>query len=103
MPGVEHLPHKGLNNRAENSHQPTRRRERIMKGVKSQRHVQRFLSTHDQIANVFSRPPPANSTHIRSARTQALTHWAEVTGVATAAWLRPIPASRLSSRPIATS
>lgn len=31
MPGVEHRSHKGLNNRAENSHQPTRRRERIMK------------------------------------------------------------------------
>jgi putative transposase len=30
MPGVEHRSHKGLNNRAENSHQPTRRRERIM-------------------------------------------------------------------------
>ncbi|MVA49138.1 IS6 family transposase, partial [Agrobacterium vitis] len=31
MPGVEHRSHKGLNNRAENSHQPVRRRERIMK------------------------------------------------------------------------
>src|SRR5215218_6332261 len=30
MPGVEHRQHKGLNNRAENSHQPTRRRERQM-------------------------------------------------------------------------
>jgi transposase-like protein len=28
---IEHRQHKGLNNRAENSHQPTRRRERIMK------------------------------------------------------------------------
>jgi putative transposase len=35
MPGVEQRSHKGLNNRAENSHQPTRRRERIMKGFKS--------------------------------------------------------------------
>src|SRR3954453_7132884 len=31
MPGVEHRRHKGLNNRAENSHQPTRRRERQVK------------------------------------------------------------------------
>lgn len=85
MPGVEHRQHKGLNNRAENSHQPTRRRERIMKGFKSQRHVQRFLSTHDQIANVFSRPPLASAATVRSARTQAFTHWAEVTGVAMAA------------------
>src|ERR1700759_145759 len=57
IPGVEHRQHKGLNNRAENSHQPTRRRERIMKRFKSPRQVQRFLSTHDQIANIFSRRP----------------------------------------------
>ncbi len=50
MPGVEHRQHKGLNNRAENSHQPTRRRERIMKRFKSPRQVQRFLSIHDPIA-----------------------------------------------------
>jgi putative transposase len=31
MPGVKHRPHMGLNNRVENSHQPTRRRERQMK------------------------------------------------------------------------
>src|SRR5271168_1107096 len=43
MPGVEHRQHKGLNNRAENSHQPTRRRERIMKRFKSPQQVQRFL------------------------------------------------------------
>jgi putative transposase len=35
MPGVEHRQHKGLNNRAENSHQPTRRREGVMKCFKS--------------------------------------------------------------------
>ena len=35
MPGIEHRQHKGLNNRAENSHQPTRRRERQMKRFKS--------------------------------------------------------------------
>jgi putative transposase len=35
MPGIEHRQHKGLNNPAENSHQPTRRRERQMKQFKS--------------------------------------------------------------------
>jgi putative transposase len=35
MPSVEHRRHKGLNNRAETSHQPTRRRERQMKRFKS--------------------------------------------------------------------
>ena len=51
MPGVEHRRHKGLNNRAENSHQPTRRRERQMKRFKSAGQAQRFLSAHDQINN----------------------------------------------------
>ena len=85
MPGVEHRQHKGLNNRAENSHQPTRRRERIMKGFKSPRHVQRFLATHDQIANVFLRQPLENATERRAARSQAFASWADVTGVAMAA------------------
>src|SRR3954451_19519561 len=53
MPGVEHRQHGGLNNRAENSHQPTRRRERQMKRFKSARQAQRFLSAHDQINNLF--------------------------------------------------
>ena len=81
----EHRQHKGLNNRAENSHQPTRRRGRIMKRFMSPRHVQRFLSTHDQVANVFSRQSLATATEIRSTRTQAFKHWAKVTGVAMAA------------------
>ena len=55
---VEHRQHKGLNNRAENSHQPTRRRERIMKRFKSVRQAQRFLSVHDQVANLFHIPYP---------------------------------------------
>jgi putative transposase len=86
MPGVEHRQHKGLNNRAENSHQPTRRRERIMKRFKSPRQVQRFLSTHDQIANVFSRRRNQDTAaKFRTARRQAFTTWAEATGVAMAA------------------
>src|SRR5258708_27663060 len=86
MPGVEHRQHKGLNNRAENSHQPTRRRERIMKRFKSPRQVQRFLSIHDQIANVFSRHPDQDTAaELRAARVQAFIIWAEVTDVAMAA------------------
>jgi putative transposase len=53
MPSIEHRQHKGLNNRAENSHQPTRRRERQMKQFKSAGQAQRFLSAHDQINNLF--------------------------------------------------
>jgi putative transposase len=52
MAGLEHRHHRGLNNRAENSHQPTRQREHIMKRFKSAGQAQRFLSVHDQIANL---------------------------------------------------
>src|SRR5713101_5361502 len=44
MPSVEHLQHKYQNNRAENSHQPTSLRERVMRRFKSPGHAQRFLS-----------------------------------------------------------
>jgi putative transposase len=86
MPGVERRQHKGLNNRAENSHQPTRRRERQMKRFKSAGQAQRFLSAHDQINNLFylhrnHRPAIA----YRAAQTQAFQTWAEVTGVAATA------------------
>jgi putative transposase len=82
MPSVEHRQHKGLNNRAENSHQPTRRRERIMKRFKSAGQAQRFLSVHDQVANLFHRPPTSNAADYRQSRARAFTAWAEVTGVA---------------------
>ncbi len=44
MRSVEHRQDKGQNNRAENSHQPTRLRERVMRRFKSAGHAQRFLS-----------------------------------------------------------
>jgi putative transposase len=44
LPGVEHRQHKRLNNRAENSHQPTRLREKNMRRFKSAKHAHRFLS-----------------------------------------------------------
>ena len=73
MPGVEHRQHKGLNNRAENSHQPTRR-ERVMKRFQSPRQVQRFLSAHDQVANVFPRRRDHHTAaNLRFGRTQAFT------------------------------
>ena len=86
MPGVEHRRHKGLNNRAENSHQPTRRRERQMKRFKSPGQVQRFLSAHDQINNLFHRRRDhLTATQYRTTRAQAFAIWAEITGVAVAA------------------
>lgn len=85
MPGVEHRSHKGLNNRAENSHQPTRRRERIMKGFKSARHLQRFVSIHDPLANLFHIPRHnIQSHHYRVLRTAALQRWSEIARLQTA-------------------
>ena len=53
MPGVEHLQQKYQNNRAENSHQPTRLRERVMRRFKSSAHAQRFLSAFGIITSHF--------------------------------------------------
>jgi putative transposase len=86
MPSVEHRKHKGLNNRAENSHQPTRRRERQMKRFKSPRQAQRFLSAHDQINNLFHlHRDHLPATEYRAVRAQAFAIWAEVTGAEAAA------------------
>jgi len=54
-PEADHRAHKGLNNRIEGSHRPTRKREKLMGRFKSPRQAQRFLVTHDQI-NVVFRP-----------------------------------------------
>ena len=79
MPGVEHRSHTGLNNRAENSHQPIRRRERIMKRFKSKRHLQLFVSIHDPIANLFHIPRhDIPSSHHRELRTAAMNLWAKI-------------------------
>jgi putative transposase len=86
MPSVEHRRHKGLNNRAENSHQPTRRRERQMKRFKSAGQAQRFLSAHDTISNLFHfRRDHVTAVQHRAARAQAFATWAEVTGAKAAA------------------
>ena len=53
FPSVDHRSHEGLNNRAENSHQRTRLRERAMKRFKSAGHAQQFCSAHDHIYQHF--------------------------------------------------
>ncbi|EWY40773.1 transposase [Skermanella stibiiresistens SB22] len=84
--GGEHRQHKGLNNRAENSHQPTRRRERQMKRFKSPRHAQRFLFIHDPTPNLFHFPRnQLTAADYRAARTQAFGNWAETAGARLAA------------------
>ena len=55
MPSVEHHQDKGQNNRAENSHQPTRLREKVMRRFKSAGQAQRFLSAFGIITS-YLRP-----------------------------------------------
>lgn len=50
---VDHRAHKELNNRIEGSHRPTRKRKKIQGRFKSARQAQRFLSVHDETANLF--------------------------------------------------
>jgi len=68
------------NNRAEVSHQPTRERERQMRGFKSAAHAQRFLSVHGPIQNLFRVGRHLlRAVHHRLLRTQAFGVWREVT------------------------
>jgi putative transposase len=67
------------NNRAENSHQPTRRRERKMQGFKSAGSAHRFLSIHAATYNIFNvqRHLTSAKTH-RAFRASTLQAWREV-------------------------
>ena len=71
------------NNRAENSHQPTRRRERKMQGFKSVGSAQRFLSVHAAAYNTFNvqRHLTSARTH-RAFRASAMLTWREVVAAA---------------------
>ena len=53
LPNTEHRCHKRLNNRIENSHQPTREKERQMRKFKASGSAQRFLSSMGEILNLF--------------------------------------------------
>jgi putative transposase len=86
LPGVEHRQSRYLNNRAENSHQPTRKREQAMQRFKSAGHAQRFLSAFGPIRQHFC---PCRHRLKAEAycteRRQRFQVWNEVTGVALAA------------------
>ena len=50
---TEHRRHERLNNRAENSHRPVRKRERAMQRFKSPEQAQRFLETFSAVGMHF--------------------------------------------------
>ena len=75
-----------LNNRAENSHQPTRQRERAMKRFKSVRHAQRFLSAFRGISAHFRpRRHRLSATQWRTEIDERFAVWREVTALDAAA------------------
>jgi putative transposase len=86
LPGVEHRQHRYLNNRAENSHQPTRQRERRMQGFKSPGHAQRFLAAYGLITSPFRpRRHRLSAPAYRQEMRQRFQTWREITGSAIAA------------------
>jgi putative transposase len=86
LPGVEHRQHRYLNNCAENSHQPTRQRERRMQRFKSPGHAQRFLSAYGPIAQHFRpRRHLLPAPKYRQEMAHRFQIWREITGTAIAA------------------
>jgi putative transposase len=83
---VEHRQHRYVNNRAENSHQPTRQRERRMPGYTSAGQAQRFRTAYGPIARHFRLrrhlfPAPVYRQEI----VQRFDPWWEMTSLSTAA------------------
>ena len=80
MPSVVHSTRQYENNRAEVSHQPTRQREHQMRRFKSARHVQRFLSVHGLVLNLFRVGGHLlRAAHHRLLRARSFRLWDEVT------------------------
>ena len=86
LPEVKHRTSRYLNNRAENSHRPTRRRERQMQRFKSAEQAQRFLSSHAMIYGHFRpRRHLMSAARWRRARAEAFPVWRQETCVRIAA------------------
>ena len=80
MPSVVHCTDQYANNRAEVSRQPTRQRERQMRRFKSAAHVQRFVSVHGLVQNLFRVGRHLlRSVHHRLLRRRAFQVWDAVT------------------------
>jgi putative transposase len=81
MPSVEHRSSKYLNNRAENSHLPTRQREYAMQGFRSVGGAQRFLASFSRISPHFRpRRHLMSAFAYRTEMTNRHTIWHQITG-----------------------
>ena len=86
LPGAEHRRHTGLNNRAENSRRPTRRRERAMQRFKSAEPAQRFLAAFEPFRGHFCpRRHLLSAARYREALAARFHTWQQVTGLAASA------------------
>ena len=73
---IEHRSHKGLNNRAENSHLPLRRRERAMQRFRNLKTLQKFSSVHAQVHNQFNQERHLVTRQVyKQRRSAALAEW----------------------------
>ena len=82
LPKVKHRTSRYLNNRAENSHRPTRRRERQMQKFKSPAQAQHFLSAYAAIYGHFRpRRHRLSAGGYRRARNTAFRTWRQETSV----------------------
>jgi putative transposase len=78
LPTTEHRRHKGLNNRAENSHRPVRKRERTLQRFKSPSHAQQFLERFSAVCNHFRpRRHLHSADEYRQIRTHRFQQWRE--------------------------
>ncbi|MBD2054890.1 IS6 family transposase [Oculatella sp. FACHB-28] len=85
LKSVEHRAHKGLNNRAENSHQPTRVRERRMREFKSLGQTQRFLTAFEPIRDHFHpKQHQLTAQRYREQMRQRIRDWQEIVGLKSA-------------------
>jgi putative transposase len=82
LPNADHRRHKGLNNRAENSHLPVRKRERVLQRFKSPEHAQRFLEPFSAVCNQFRpRRHRLSADQYREIMNDLFRTWREVVGV----------------------
>jgi putative transposase len=76
MPEAIHVTDKYANNRAEQSHEATRVRERGMRKFKSMRQAQRFVTAHAAVSNLFNLGRHlVRAEHYRNLRMSAFNEW----------------------------
>jgi putative transposase len=76
IPDTIHNTERYANNRAEQSHESTRVRERVMRRFKSVKQAQKFLDTHAAVSNNFNLGRHLiSANHYRNLREDAFKNW----------------------------